>query len=42
MKTERNLIQLCLLGALLLALPAVVQAQFTYTTNADDTLTITG
>ncbi|MGO8835923.1 MAG: leucine-rich repeat domain-containing protein [Limisphaerales bacterium] len=42
MKPKRNLIQFCLLGALLLALPAVVQAQFTYTTNADDTLTITG
>jgi hypothetical protein len=27
---------------LLLALPAVVQAQFNYTTNADNTITITG
>ncbi|MGA2281222.1 MAG: leucine-rich repeat domain-containing protein [Verrucomicrobiota bacterium] len=42
MKTKRNLIQICLLGALLLALPAAVQAQdYTYTTNADNTLTIT-
>jgi hypothetical protein len=42
MKTKRNLIQLCLLGTLLLALPAMAQAQFTYTTNADNTITITG
>ena len=41
MKAKRNLIQLCLLGALLLALPAVVQAQFTFTTN-NGTITITG
>jgi BspA type Leucine rich repeat region (6 copies) len=39
MKT--NLIQTCLLAAALLALPAVVQAQFTYTTN-NGTITITG
>jgi BspA type Leucine rich repeat region (6 copies) len=39
MKT--NLIQTCLLVAVLLALPAVVQAQFTYTT-ANGTITITG
>jgi len=31
-----------LLGFLLLAAPIAVQAQFTYTTNADNTLTITG
>src|ERR1035437_2956483 len=43
MKTRSNLIQTCLLGAmLLLALPAVVQAQFTFITNADNTITITG
>ena len=42
MKAKRNLIQLCLLGTLLLTLPAAVQAQFTFTTNADNTLTITG
>ena len=42
MKTKCNLIQSSLLGALLLTLPAVVQAQYTVTTNADDTLTITG
>ena len=40
MKTKRNLIQFCLLGALLLALPSVVQAQFDFTTN-DGTITIT-
>ena len=39
MKT--NLIQTCLLAAALLALPAAVQAQFTYTTN-NGTITITG
>lgn len=32
MKTKQNLIQTCLLAALL-ALPAVVQAQFNYTTT---------
>ena len=40
MKTKRNLIQSGLLWAALL--PAVVQAQYTYTTNDDNTLTITG
>ena len=39
MKTKRNLIQLCLLGAVLL--PAVVQAQFRFTTN-NGAITITG
>ncbi len=39
-KTRRNLIQLCLLGMTLL-LPAVVQAQFTFTTN-NGAITITG
>jgi hypothetical protein len=39
MKTMRNQIQLCLLG-LLLALPAVVEAQFTFTTN-NGAITIT-
>ncbi len=40
MKTRRNLIQLCLLGAVILALPAVAQAQFTFTIN-NGALTIT-
>jgi len=40
MKTKHNLIQICLLCAALL--PAVVQAQFSYTINADNTATITG
>ena len=40
MKTKRHLIQICLLGAVLL-LPAVVQAQFTFTTN-NGAITITG
>jgi hypothetical protein len=39
MKTNHNLIQICLVGALLL--PAVVQAQFSYTIN-NGTATITG
>jgi len=38
MKTKRNLIQIWLR---LLALPAVVQAQFSYTTN-NGAITITG
>ena len=43
MKSHRTLIQACLLSALLLlALPATVQAQFTFTTNDDNTITITG
>jgi len=33
LKAKRNLIQFCLLCAVLLVLPAVVQAQFNYTTN---------
>jgi len=41
MKSKRNLIQLCLPAALLLLLPAVVQAQFTFTTN-NEAVTITG
>ena len=43
MKTnlKRSLILTCLLAAVL-ALPAVVQAQFNYITNADNTITITG
>ncbi len=41
MKAKRSLIQICLLCALMLS--AVVQAQdYTYTTNNDGTLTITG
>jgi hypothetical protein len=40
MKAKRNLLQIGLLCAALL--PAGVQAQFTCTTNADNTLTITG
>ena len=41
MKTKRFLIRICLLVAVLLALPVVVQAQFTYITN-NGTITITG
>ena len=33
MKTKLNLIQTCLLAGVLLELPAIVQAQFTSTTN---------
>jgi hypothetical protein len=40
MKTKQKLLQICLLGAMLL-LPAVVQAQFTFTTNKG-AITITG
>lgn len=40
MKTKRNLILLCLLPVLL-AMPTVVQAQFTFTTNSG-AITITG
>ena len=40
MTTQRSL--KWFLTLLLLALPAVLQAQFTYTTNADNTITITG
>jgi hypothetical protein len=40
MKTIHHLFPFCLLGALLLALPAVVQAQFTFTTNPDGSLNI--
>ena len=42
MKAIRHLMQICLLGTVLLALPAVVQAQFTFTNNGDGTCTITG
>ncbi len=38
MKTKRNLIQICLLCAVML--PAVAQAQFTFTTNYDGSLNI--
>ena len=42
MKIRRALILACPLGILLLlALPAVVQAQFTFTTNDDNTITLT-
>jgi hypothetical protein len=42
MKVRRILIHACLLGAvLLLALPAMVKAQFTFTTNDDNTITLT-
>ena len=41
MKTKQNLLQTCLLAAALLALPAVVQAQFIYITT-NGTITITG
>ena len=40
MQTRSNLIQVWLIGALLL--PAAVQAQFVFTTNDDNTITITG
>jgi hypothetical protein len=51
MNIRRNLIQICLLGAVLLALPVVVQAQnahstntdgsiYTYSTNTDRSITI--
>jgi hypothetical protein len=40
MKTKLNLAQICLIAAVLLPLPAVVQAQFNFTTN-DGTITIT-
>ena len=40
MKTKLDLMQICLAGALLF--PAVAQAQFSFTTNADNTITITG
>jgi hypothetical protein len=39
MKTRRNLLQILLLGAAML--PVVAQAQFTFITNADNTLTVT-
>lgn len=42
MRARRDWIQLCLLGALLVLWPAVVRAQFTCITNADNTITITG
>jgi hypothetical protein len=42
MRTKRNFIQICLLGAVLLSPSAVVRAQFTFTTNTDNTLTLTG
>ena len=38
MKTIRNLVQICLLGPMLLGLPAAVQAQFTFTTSANNTI----
>jgi BspA type Leucine rich repeat region (6 copies) len=41
MKAKRYLTQICLLGALLLALPAAVQAQFDYTDNGIGICTIT-
>ena len=41
MNIKRILFQLCLLGAALLARPAVIQAQFTFTTNNGE-VTITG
>jgi len=40
MNIKRNLIRFCLLCAVLLALPSVVQAQFTYTTNGDGSLNV--
>ena len=41
MNIKRNLIRFCLSCAVLLALPSVVQSQFTYTTN-NGAITITG
>ena len=41
MKTYRNLIQIFVAGAMLLALPILMEAQFTYTTNGG-AITITG
>jgi len=40
MKTKRNPLQICLLSVLMLALPVVMQAQFTFTTNTDGSLNI--
>jgi hypothetical protein len=40
MKAKRNLIQTCLLCAVIL--PVAVQAHFAFTTNIDGTITITG
>ena len=42
MKAKGHLLQTCLLGVLLLALPAVVQAQFNFTTNTDGSLNVAG
>ena len=41
MKAKQNLLQTCRLAAMLLMLPAIVQAQFNYITN-NGTITITG
>jgi hypothetical protein len=41
MKTNRNLIQIFILGAMLL-LPAAAHAQFFFTTNSDGSLNISG
>ncbi len=41
MKTKRNLVQVCLLGALMWAFPDAVRAQYTLTTNGG-AVTITG
>src|ERR1035437_2131053 len=41
MNTTGNFLKICLLGAVLL-LPAAVRAQFTFVTNANNTITITG
>ena len=42
MKTKPTLLQSFLLLAVFLTLPAMAQAQFNYTTNDDNTITITG
>jgi hypothetical protein len=43
MKTNQTFFHICLCGALLLGLPATVEADFFYTTNSDgSTITITG
>src|SRR5450755_780947 len=41
MRTKCTLLPVCLLGVILLALPAALQAQFTFTTN-NSAITITG
>lgn len=42
MKVMRNMVQFGLLAVLLLVLPETVRAQFTFITNTDNTITVTG